>query len=553
MMNLATTAHGINTLSLESASNQKLKDQYGNYCYLFPELAKQEALKAPFGDSDEAYFVQLQDFGRALNLYGDYPSNSSDIPAVYTYFGQFINHDMSAAVGIKGDLNFGQGKLHMPGAPVITPNPNLIPLTAHTRQGNPDAVVAGLANEHAFPLSLNSLYGGGSQQLLGLYENDTASFKLADAIFDPTLPQDQRKLVNNVGKSTRDIPRDSTKKIALIADRRNDENLITSQLHLAFMLFHNKVVAKLKTRSSPPVGEALFKEARALVTKHYQWCILHDYLERIAPGNLALTRGRVAQPKSVPLEMTTAAFRFGHSMISAAYDYNEVFGLDEGCQPAVLHDLFMFTSSQGMNRRDDIAQLPNHWIIDWKRFLAERPKKLMADKIDPLVTAQMAGLLEPLHPVKEDDGLSSIVMRNLQRGFHRFIPSGQALCKKIFGDDFSVYLLDAQKIRSCFLPAEMDRHGQAEAFRFFLGDDKFGGTTPAWLYFLCEARHFGEGNALGPTAAAIVTQTIEGLIRNSPDSVLKGNWKPEDSPIKNAGDAPIKDIKGFLRYAGVMS
>jgi hypothetical protein len=37
-----------------------------------------------------------------------------------------------------------------------------------------------------------------------------------------------------------DLPRAGG--LPLIADQRNDENLILSQLHLALMLFHNKVV-----------------------------------------------------------------------------------------------------------------------------------------------------------------------------------------------------------------------------------------------------------------------------------------------------------------------
>src|SRR4029450_12404276 len=43
-----------------------------------------------------------------------------------------------------------------------------------------------------------------------------------------------------------DVPRNS-QNVALVADPRNDENLMVSQLQLAFLRFHNAVVADVKT------------------------------------------------------------------------------------------------------------------------------------------------------------------------------------------------------------------------------------------------------------------------------------------------------------------
>ena len=74
-----------------------------------------------------------------------------------------------------------------------------------------------------------------------------------------------------------DLPR-SKDGTAIIADPRNDENLVLAGLHAAFLLFHNKAVDLMGEhdhRASP--GE-VFRQARQLTTWHYQWMILHEFL-----------------------------------------------------------------------------------------------------------------------------------------------------------------------------------------------------------------------------------------------------------------------------------
>ena len=65
---------------------------------------------------------------------------------------------------------------------------------------------------------------------------------------------------------------------AIIGDPRNDENLIVSQFHHAMLAFHNRVVDLLVTAAF--TGD-IFSEAKRIVTQHYQWCVVHDFLERI--------------------------------------------------------------------------------------------------------------------------------------------------------------------------------------------------------------------------------------------------------------------------------
>src|SRR5207247_1136467 len=62
---------------------------------------------------------------------------------------------------------------------------------------------------------------------------------------------------------------------ALIGDRRNDSNLIVSQLHLAFLRAHNALV---EGNSVP--------DAQKLLRQHFQWLVIHDYLPKVVDNDV---------------------------------------------------------------------------------------------------------------------------------------------------------------------------------------------------------------------------------------------------------------------------
>ena len=116
------------------------------------------------------------------------------IPAGYTYLGQFIDHDIS-----------------------------FDPASSLDKQNDPEALI-----DFRTPrLDLDSLYGRGPDDQPYLYDpQDLRKFALG------------RELTENGRLSpSRDLPRFGGR--ALIGDKRNDENVIVSQLHGAFLMFHN--------------------------------------------------------------------------------------------------------------------------------------------------------------------------------------------------------------------------------------------------------------------------------------------------------------------------
>ena len=80
-----------------------------------------------------------------------------------------------------------------------------------------------------------------------------------------------------------DRPRNS-QGVALVGDPRNDVHLFVSQLHVAMLKFHNRIVDRL--RGEGVAEPELFATAQSTARWHYQWVILHDFLPRLIGGEL---------------------------------------------------------------------------------------------------------------------------------------------------------------------------------------------------------------------------------------------------------------------------
>jgi hypothetical protein len=224
---------------------------------------------------------------------------NSNIPAVYTYWGQFIDHDMTANTDRDSSTSD------------ITKTP-LEPV-------DPRKVARNLRNLRRPTFDLDSVYGngpsfdddddrpdpGGSDH--GLYDgirlrvgdNAVPDIPGADRIppaedLERDLPRIGPLLQANVitdcdipGSLERDV---NLQTRAFVGDLRDDENLIVAQFHLAFLRFHNNVVKAIEANprkfglQSAGPGKR-FRVARRLVRHHYQWLVVNDYLKTVTlPG-----------------------------------------------------------------------------------------------------------------------------------------------------------------------------------------------------------------------------------------------------------------------------
>ena len=546
-----TSTHNL----LDRTASSPVPLAQSRYTYLFPHLAEDPLAGCVTGTTPRETCDRLRAFELASRIpLSGTPVLQMKLPAACTYFGQFMNHDISAPVGDVVTQRDGT-----PTAGVIgTVDP---PGLDRNRRATPGIILENLVNEHENPLTLCSLYGEGPNsadaEVRALYEADGKRFRMgktrreADRFFTDLL-------INPAGvihaTGAPDLPRRDGK--ALIADRRSDENLILSQLHLALMLLHNKAVAALEPRVPDPAD--CFDQARELVTRHYHWLILHDYLPRLlSPSVLSrpLSRRplRLNDANRVPLEFTTAAFRFGHSMVGSAYDFNANFGLNGRISEdgATLEDLFAFTSRNNM--QSDVAEtlaLPDHWVIDWARMTRVlRPSANgtprgfgAAERIDLTFARDMLNLVGESNVALH----GSILFRNLMRGFHRCIPLGQRLAV-----EYGVAPLSEDEMRAA-LPDGPPQGPGGKSLRDTAQALGFLRDTPAWLYFLCESLQRESGERIGPTASHIIADTLVGLIRLNPGWFLNrdgGGWHPRDSVLGGTEGRGLTTLRKLLLFA----
>src|SRR4051794_13023908 len=148
------------------------------------------------------------------------------------------------------------------------------------------------ANLRTPRLDLDSLYGAGPLDQPYLY--DGARLILGGTCALPDLPR--------------------LRKRAIIGDPRNDEHLLIAQLHLLFMRFHNAVVERVEPR---------FEEAQRLVRWHYQWIVLHDFLDRVlgrAPATAIPAERPFSRAPYPPLEFSGAPSPSAPAMARGSYE-----------------------------------------------------------------------------------------------------------------------------------------------------------------------------------------------------------------------------------------
>jgi hypothetical protein len=284
----------------------------------------------------------------------------------------------------------------------------------------------------------------------------------------------------------------------LIGDKRNDENLIIAQLHVAFLRAHNAIAAQGHT----------FDEVRRILRRHYQWIVTRDFLPRICDpwivSEILFGGNRVFQPNPddlfMPFEFSVAAYRFGHSMVRPTYHYNSDF------PRAALKDLFTLTALSG--DLGGTPTLPEKWIIEWKNFVDGGANR--ARPIDTSLSRELFNLTEFKKPMPE----ARLSVRNLLRGYMLRLPTGQAVASAL-----GLKVLRPEDIEAV---ASSVSDAQLASVR----DGGFSERTPLWYYILAEAAAESTGR-LGPVGSTIVAEVLIGLIRGSKDSILREpGWKP---------------------------
>ncbi len=464
--------------------------------------ATRTATKLPFNVATQALLGQLGnlmgDPGRDPNISSHNPADAgvSTIPAGFTYFGQFVDHDVTFDV-------------------------------SSTLDAATDATT--INNMRSPALDLDSVYGRGPglDPFLYVFPSSGPSTAIKFQVgtntpVGPGGPSNTGAPAGMVAQTNWDVPRISGTNTAVIGDPRNDENLIIVQFQHAMLRFHNAVVDLLLAVAF--AGD-IFAEAKRIVTHHYQWAVVHDFLGRIcgaATVNNAVANviAPVGSSFQMPVEFAVAAYRFGHSMIRDRYWVNFNF------INATLAQVFEF------NRNPRLPVFSN-WVVDFNAFFdtgVPVPVHNKARKIDSI----LANGLESLPGFA---GLMAILAtRNLRRGLALGLPSGQGMAST-----FGIAPMTAAQLTSGLAAAEVTVLSSSGGLLL--------NRTPLWYYVLREAAVLGGGNQLGPVGGRIVAETFVRMLKRDASSYLNvsGGFAPV-LPSATPGDFTVADL---VTFAGV--
>jgi hypothetical protein len=442
---------------------------------------------------DDDVLLQL---AAAMSVGGD--SEGSDVPAGFTYLGQFIAHDLS----------FSEGRPEL-GVPLLRRE---------------------LVLGRSPALDLDSLYGDGPEdpEAADSYESDGLHLRVGTttpAAGFPALPG--HDLPRHQGSTMKE-------RQALIPDTRNDANVAVAQTHLALIHFHNRVVDELT--DGLPAGDRL-EAARAIVTKHYQWMIKSDFLPLVCSqaviddvfenGRKAFDVGARTPVLTMPLEFALAAFRFGHSMLRRGYSWNRRF--DDG---SFSLDLLFAFSARGGDLRGE-PQLPSSGVADFRRLYRFEQDDLTvtgrqfneAMRID----SALAGPLRRMPPkgFGEERGATggrkaNLAFRDLRRAKDLKLATGQEVAAHLRACGVTVADLTSDEIIMGDGGARLD--GLLPKTQAAIATD-----TPLWFYILREAEV--DGGRLDEVGARIVVEVLHRAMQGSLASIVKDvDWRPSLGP-----------------------
>jgi hypothetical protein len=432
------------------------------------------------------------------------------IPSGYTYLLQFVAHDL----------------VH-----------SAIPLSVAGSLG------AGTANARRTPLQLETLFGSGPVGSPFVYAldapNDDRRTKLR-------LGRTRWKHLNATGGCPfRDIARAPAENVtgidrsiaghrvalteALVADPRNDDHAIMSQLTALFALLHNGLIDLVREREpasghNARLGAAYtrFLCARGAVTAIYHNILRRDLMRRVLhPAIHAAYCG--ANPDfidrradsgagdgwQVPIEFSHGAFRFGHAMVRPEYQINDYSN----------HDL---NNTLEKNSVNDPANMPldDTWIVRWSRFFeinGSRPN--FSRRIGPYLSDGLGN--DQIFPAFDETDRVGLLYRDLFGAAIAGMWSVDALIAEIA-------LRRPHFINESRLLA--DRTWRAAQLRAWLASSPvYGGLSaddietlsndpPLPFFILFEAMQQSDGLRLGTLGSIIVAEVMFGALHSEAGS-----------------------------------
>lgn len=425
---------------------------------------------------------------------GNADPDNTNLPAGYTYFGQFVDHDVT-----------------------------FDPTSSLQRANDPDK----LHNFRTPRLDLDCLYGEGPDDEPFMYDKQRGGMFL---------------IGNVAGTNEPDLPR-NLQGTALIGDMRNDENTIVSQFQLAMLRLHNAIYGQLIGQdpndrdASFTMNKDAFDEAQRILRWFYQYVVWNDWVKRLVKNDiwaavLKQVNGKMVyggryykweyQP-FIPVEFAVSAYRFGHTLVRPGYQVN--LNTDVGLGFGVNLPVFSPPGS-GLQDLSGFRPLPARHTVQWDWFFKIRsssgPFPQLARRIDPQLSPAVA------HIPDGHGGSNRLAFLNLMRSWRMELPKGTAVAAAMG-----------------FTPHAIDDPHEDILWHYIL---KEAINLPG----------ANRGMMLGNVGSTILAEVFAGLLYDDPSGMMrnKPGWTPADEPAlmallpagpENGGDFEVADL---LRAAG---
>jgi len=407
--------------------------------------------------------------------------SASDLPAGYTYLGQFIIHDLSF-----------QG---------IRPSNGSQP------------IVDRLFSRNKPVLDLDGVYGNGLSDPAIPFNQMTGAFVLGPAGAEPDS----------------DLPRDDAHK-ARIGDRRNDDNLLVAQMQVLFMRFHNRIVEDLLQSEDDP--NKLFQRAKAEVTKAYRYLVLHEFVKRLVPESVyeAIVlegRGKLSDPNpadpTLALEFADAAARL-HSLVRESYELNDRSGTIGFARITELTGGKTTRTPPGpLLEADD--------VVDWRHFFEfsnypDLQKSWQpANALSFVVNTFMRDVRDPV-----TGGNVDMFKKNIHKAPDHGLCTGQQACEALrqmhpgLPEELGIQTIDGNDFVLGQLSAQNSVRTQ----------------TPLWIYLMREAT----AGKLGVLGGWIVADTLRTAALNADPAATQATnlYGKLMEVAKNRSEITIEDV-----------
>jgi hypothetical protein len=428
------------------------------------------------------------------------------LPSGYTYLLQFVAHDL----------------VH-----------SAIPLSVA------GSLTADTANARRTALKLETLFGSGPVGSPFVYAQDAPNderrtklrlgrMRWKDKTVEPGCPF--RDIARTPAENVTGIDRSiAGKRVALtealIADPRNDDHAIMSQLTALFALLHNGLIDIVR-RGEPTTGPntnlgAAYKRflcARDALTLIYHNVIRKDLMRRaMHPAIYQAYSGPIVsfidRPAhrgqdgwQVPLEFSHGAFRFGHAMVRPEYVINDL----------STHDLNNTLEKTSAN---DPVNMPLDatWIVRWSRFFEIKGSRPNFSRcIGPYLSDGLGN--DQIFPAVDQTNRVGLLYRDLLGASLAGLWSVNALLTEIIAR--RPHLIGTSRL----LADRPYRIGQIRdwlvsetAYGRLSAEDieTIASDPPLPFFILFEAMHEAEGLCLGPLGSIIVSEVIFGALADN--------------------------------------